>query len=55
MKKNDDVLSSSQHEFRATSTQVVSLIEVFNYHMNYNVQIDMILLDFSKVYHIIIC
>ena len=47
------VLSNSQHGFRAgypCSTQLVSLIEDLNHHMDHYAQIDMILLDFSKAF-----
>ena len=46
----NDVLSVSQHGFRASyscSTQLIPLIEDFNFHMDHNVQI---LLDFSKAF-----
>ena len=49
----NDVLSDSQHGFRAgysCSTQLISLIEDINFHMDHNVHIDMILLDFSKAF-----
>ena len=49
----NDVLSGSQHGFRANyscSTQLISLIEDLNFHMDHNVQVDMILLDFSKAF-----
>ena len=49
----NDVLSGSQHGFRAgysCSTQLISLIEDLNFHMDHNVQVDMILLDFSKAF-----
>ena len=49
----NDVLSGSQHGFRAdysSSTQLISLIEDLNFHMDHNVQVDMILLDFSKAF-----
>ena len=49
----NNVLSSSQHGFRtgySCSTQLVSLIEDLNFHMDRNVQVDMILLDFSKAF-----
>ena len=49
----NDVLSGNQHGFRAgysCSTQLISLIEDLNFHMDHNIQIDMILLDFSKAF-----
>ena len=49
----NDVLSGSQHGFRASyscSTQLISLIEDLNFHMDNNIQVDMILLDFSKAF-----
>ena len=49
----NDVLSGSQHGFRAgysCSTQLISLIEDLNFHMDHYVQVDMILQDFSKVF-----
>ena len=49
----NDVLSGNQHGFRSgysCSTQPISLIEDLNFHMDYNVQIDIILLDFSKAF-----
>ena len=49
----NDVLSGSQHGFRAgysCSTQLISLIEDLNFHMDQNVQVDIILLDFSKAF-----
>ena len=50
---HNDVLSNSQHGFRAgysCSTQLISLIEDLNSHMDRNLQVDMILLDFSKAF-----
>ena len=47
------MLSGNQHGFRAgysCSTQLISLIEDLNFHMDHNIQIDMILLDFSKAF-----
>ena len=47
----NNVLSGSQHGFRtgySWSTQLVLLIEDLNFHMDYNVQVDMVLLKFSK-------
>ena len=47
------MLSGSQHGFRACyscSTQLILLIEDLNFHMDHNVQVDMILLDFSRVF-----
>ena len=49
----NDVLSDNQHGFRTSyscSTQLTSLIEDLNFHMDHNVQVDMILLDFSKAF-----
>ena len=49
----NDVLSGSQHGFRvgySCSTQLISLIEDLHFHMNYNVQVDMILLGFLKAF-----
>ena len=49
----NDVLSGSQHGFRTSysySTQLISLIEDLNFHMDHNIQVDMILLDFSKAF-----
>ena len=46
----NDVLSVSQHGFRAgysCSTQLIPLIEDFTFHMDHNVKI---LLDFSKAF-----
>ena len=50
---HNDVLSNSQHGFRAgysCSTQLISLIEDLNSHMDRNLQVDMIPLDFSKAF-----
>ena len=50
----NDVLSGSQHGFRAgysCSTQLISLIEDLDFHMDHNVQNDMILLDSSKAFN----
>ena len=49
----NDVLSGSQPGFRADyscSAQLISLIEDLNFHMGHDVQVDMILLDFSKAF-----
>ena len=49
----NNVPSGSQHVFRAgysCSTQLISLIEDLNFHMDHNVQVDMILLNFSKAF-----
>ena len=49
----NDVLYGSQHSFRAgysCSTQLISLIEDLNFHVDHNVQVDMILLHFLKAF-----
>ena len=51
--KNNQVLSDSQHGFRAgfsCTTQLVSLIDDVSYNMDARRQVDMILLDFSKAF-----
>ena len=44
----NNVLSGNQHSGYSCFTQLISLIEDLNFHMDHNTQVDMILLDFSK-------
>ena len=53
--QNNQVLSDNQHGFRAAAgfsctTQLVSLIEDISFNMDAHCQVDMIHLDFSKVF-----
>ena len=45
---HNNVLSNGFRVGYSCSTQLISLIEDLNSHMDHNLQVDMILLDFSK-------